>query len=294
MDVKLMKSEEKFALHIDGDNAIDATLLSNILKNMATLTKLAAQEVEPEAYLKMNVTAFEKGSFQIDFSAVCELGEDLIHHASEVTQLASVMIGTVKGFFEIKKFLKGKKAEKIEPVEKGKIQLTDNEGQSIVVNESSGAVINNYNIDNLVVNISNDISSNGKGFSFNTSSGQSYYNTEDLQEIRKPIAIEDTYCKKSTINADLLIKKADLLGNSAWSFKYNDKTIEARITDDNFLSSIKNGESIHAGDYITAKLEIMVDLGKDGLPLHNTAKYTVLKVEGGIKSGYKDMVSFLK
>ena len=69
---ELIKSTAQFGIHLEGESEIDAILLSKTISDMAELTQLAARKENPDAYLKMNVTAFKNGSFQIDFSTVCE------------------------------------------------------------------------------------------------------------------------------------------------------------------------------------------------------------------------------
>ena len=103
MGVKLIKSEDYFSFHLDGKNSIDAKILSELIGDIAELTKFAALEENPDAYLKMNVTAFENGSFQINFSAICEFAENLINNVLPLAEFASITISTVKEFFEIKK-----------------------------------------------------------------------------------------------------------------------------------------------------------------------------------------------
>lgn len=70
MGVKLVKSEDVFSFHLDGNSSIDAILLSKIISNIAELTKMAAIYENPDSYLRMNVTAFKNGSFEIDFSTI--------------------------------------------------------------------------------------------------------------------------------------------------------------------------------------------------------------------------------
>lgn len=297
MGVKLMKSEDCFSFHLDGKNSIDAKILSELIGDIAELTKFAALEENPDAYLKMNVTAFENGSFQINFSAICELAENLINSASPLVEFASTAIGTVKGFFEIKKLLKGKKAKSIKEQEDGKVVITSEDNHSITANNSSIAILNNPHIDNLVVKITSNVSDNNKdgGFSFDTSSESIHFDKNDISNMSKlfPI-IEESVIKTTIILVDLPIKKADLLGYSTWSFVYNGKNIEAKIDDTDFLEKIHNGQfSIHSGDYITAELEISVNMD-NGVLDNSTAKYAIKKVKDGVKNNFKNsMKSFI-
>ena len=105
----LEKSKETFSFHLDGGHEINALLLSTIINNMATLVDISGKEIDPDIYIKMNVTAFKDGSFQIDFSAICETAETIFQTlimANPALTLATNIIATVKTFFEIKRFLK--------------------------------------------------------------------------------------------------------------------------------------------------------------------------------------------
>lgn len=297
MGVKLIKSEDYFSFHLDGKNSIDAKILSELIGDIAELTKFAALEENPDAYLKMNVTAFENGSFQINFSAICEFAENLINNVLPLAEFASITISTVKEFFEIKKFLKGKKAKSIKVQEDGKVIVTSEDNNSMVANNSSIAILNNPHIDNLVVKITSNVSDNNSdgGFSFDTSSESIHFDKNDVSNMRKPLPIvEESIIKTTVILVDLPIKKADLLGYSTWSFIYNGKQIEAKIDDVDFLEKIHNGQfSIHGGDYITAELEISVNMD-NGVLDNSTAKYAIRKVKDGVKNDFKNsMKSFI-
>lgn len=285
MGVELMKSESNFAFHLDGDSSIDASLLANTIKDMAELTKLAAKEVNPEAYIKMNVTAFKNGSFQIEFSTICEVLETAFSTTAAVAGLALTVVGTVKGFFEIKKLLKGKKPESITEKPDGKIEIKASDGNSICVSKSGAAIMNNVKIDQLIVNISNNVLSHNPdgGFTFHTSNEDLYCSSDDIKSISKPLPIEESVvCKRARYQAIMPIKSLDLLGYSQWGFIYNDRTIKATISDEDFIEKVHNGEIIKAGDSIETTLEVYVDLDVFGKPIEGTEKYTVLKVHGDI------------
>lgn len=283
-----MKSESKFAFHIDGDNSIDAVLLSKIIDGLAELTKIAVKQEDPEAYLKMNVTAFKNGSFEIDFSTICEIKDDLINIVKNDIPLAATLVATVKGFLEIKKLLKGNNAKEVKELPNNKIEVINKDNNSIIVNRASGAIFNHSSIDQIVVNISNNIYQHNPsgGFSFRSDNGSTDFNNEDLINLGKPIPYSETKMyKEETVKIDLPIKKADVLGNSAWSFIYNNKAIVASIEDYEFLKKVHNGDiSFHAGDYITAILKINFQIDENSMPVENTTKYTVLKILGDIQN----------
>lgn len=288
MGVKLMESKSCFGIHLDGDSEIDATLLANTISDMAELTKSLAKVENPEAYVKMNVTAFRNGSFQIDFSTICEVSTSILNIAQGSTAFALAVVGIIKGCFEIKKHLKGSAPKAVTNSGKDSVEVENADGTKICVPKSSATVINDIKIDQLVVNISNNvIEHNPKGgFSFNDEKGTAHYSAEDVRAIAKSLPIEQKeLCQRIKIEADLAIKKVDFVGNTKWTFVYGKKSIDATIADDNFLKTVHIGAiTIRNGDYITATLEKYVDLDILGNPKAGTEKYTVIQVHGGIKS----------
>lgn len=297
MGVKLVKSEDVFSFHLDGNSSIDAILLSKIISNIAELTKMAAIYENPDSYLRMNVTAFKNGSFEIDFSTICEITENIISQGNDLIGFASTAIATVKGFLDVKKLLKGKKPKSVKETSDGRIIITSEDDHSINVTKSSGAVVNNVHIDNLVVNLAQNVSEHNSkgGFFFNTKDSSEHFNSADIEEMRKPLpTAQEEIVKNITTKADLLIKKAALIGKGAWSFIYNSKTIEAKIEDTDFLEQIHKGEfAIQSGDYITADLKITIpydmNIGFD----ESATKYTICKVYGGIQNNKNLMTPFI-
>ena len=278
MDVKLMKSEAKVSLHLDGNNTIDAVALSEIIKNFAELAKYAAVRQDPDSYLKMNVTAFKNGSFQIDFSAIQEFIDNLINNPTEMLSFAGQVISTVKGYFEIKKLLKGKKEESVVDNCDGTITITSQDGSTATVNKNSISVMQNAQIDNMVVNVTTNIYNHNPrgGFSLSTGEDESYFSNNDVIEMKKALPIADEeIVKNSRIRADLQISKADILKYSAWTFIY------------------KGSMAIKSGSYITADLLISVRM-ENGAPVNNAAKYTIEKVYGGIKNDFEEQINLLE
>lgn len=292
----LVKSESSFSFHFDGGHEIDALLLCKAINDMAELTQLAAQAQDPDIFLKVNVTAFKNGSFEIDFAAICEVARNLFNSQTEIMAAASGVVEVVKKIFEIKKFLKGEPAKEIRHVHDKRIEIKNNDGSVMYAPESSGAVMNNVRIDHLTQNISvycmehND----GEGFSITTDDGVMHCSKEDVKNIMKPMPIEEvTTCKRYIREANLTIKKADFMGRSAWDFMLEGRTIHASMADSDFLEKVHSGQvKITAGDWLRARLEIYVDLDLMGNPIDETSKYTLTNVIGDIHSSESTQIEF--
>lgn len=290
MSDNLIESNTKFSFHLDGDSEIDTFLLTDTIQNMAELTKIAVTAENPEAYLKMNVTALKNGSFEICFSAVCSYAEEILTFAATAAPLALTAVETVKGFFEIKRFLKGEQPKSVTENEDKTIRIEKSNAETITVNAASGNIINGDNnviIDKCIVNIFHNAAEHNPtgGCSFSDEKGTAYYSNNDVKHMKKPfVQKQDTIINRSIAKAvDLSIKKPDLIGQSQWGFRYNNKNIDARISDDTFLEQIHKGIPIKKGDYITTTLQIDTELDLFGMPIPGSEKYEIIEVIGGIK-----------
>ena len=287
MNNELMKSESTLQFHLDGESQIDAKLLSKIINDFVELTQFAAKDIDSEAYLKMNITAFQNGSFNISFSAVCEFVKNLF--SSENIAIASNILDTVVSYFNIKKFLKGKrpKPENVKQQSQNKVEIINADGSRIVVPKEAANIIYNTHIDNLTVNIANSVSEHNPngGFSIKTKNHSTAFGKDDISNIEKTVAIDESNCKRYLIETALIIKKPDFIStSSAWDFIFNGKTIHAKIADEGFTKKVHNGEiTLKSADYINARLEMIIDLDENNQPIDSTAKYTVLEVNGDVQ-----------
>lgn len=288
MSSQLVKSESKFSFHLDGDSTVDAKLLADIISDLSELTELAARIEDPDVFLKLRITAFRNGSFQVDFSAICEMAENLSAHLPEAASFALSVIGIVKGFFEIKKHLKGTDAKSVKenPADRSKVHIENNQGVVICVEKSSAIILENARADEITSEIVHRVLQNNKekGFSIHTDKGSFVCPSQELEDTSLAIpSARTTLTKTYTVSADLIIKKAALIGMSAWEFYYRDKSISATILDTDFLDELHRGKyAIHSGDFISAELQISVDVDNELKPV-GKEKFVITKIHGGIQ-----------
>lgn len=206
MENELIESRAKMSFHLDGESEMDAALLSRTISDMAELTQLSAKKVKPDAYVKMNVTAFKNGSFQIDFSAVCQAAETIFSNTAACAGLAVTVIGGVKGIFEIRKLLKGEKPKSVKDSKDGFITVESQGGQTVRVPAQSGIAVNVTQVGQLVANISSyakEYNPNG-GFSVSDQAGAVYCSPDDVREMSKQATfIEITTCQRSRVETGI-------------------------------------------------------------------------------------------
>ena len=290
MQEQLIKSEEKFIFRFEGGNTVDAAVLASTISDVANLVKLAAKRIDNSAYLKINVTAFKEGCFQIDFSAISEIINNLATDPNAGT-IAMASIVAVFGFFEIKKFLKGEKPAEIRKVKnKNKAKIIKNNGECIEVNEHSTSIFKDCNIDNLTIHIAENAKENGgNGFSIiadEIGADRIEFNGEDVKNLAKPCihdTEEEVLQKVSRMNALLAIKKPDILGYSKWTFRLDGKDVDVSIRDLDWLDKVHEGKiAISAGDSINVVLETTIELDENKEPVEGSARYAILNVNGSI------------
>jgi len=293
MGGKLMESRAELSFRLDGDNEIEAGLLSGLISDFASLTKAVALEQDRDAYLKMNVTAFRSGSFNIDFSAISEQAETIATIAASATTvvaLASKVIDVVKGCFEVKRHLNGEKAKEIIDAGNGKIAVKNKDGAVLIAPKGSDVVQNNFYIDNLVAKISLGAQENNPNGGYTISAGEcsTEFSPSDAAVISRAMPMETTSkVIASQAVADLQIRNATFVGRAKWKFYLDKKPIDASIDDDTFLELFYSGLlPIKPDDYITATYQVVTELDGNEMELTDTARYTIIKVHDGVKHDF--------
>lgn len=297
MEQNLIKSQDKFSFHLNGDSSIDAVLLSKTIQDFAELTKLIALEQNPESFIKLNVTAFENGSFIIDFQTITEIVETISENKEIFSVFASVVVGGIVGVFKLKKFLKGE-APLEQTIEGDSIKIKNKNGDVVVVPQASAPVLNNCHVDNLVINIASNVAKNnsGKGFSLTASDNEKIeFSEHDMPYMCHPIAVEKeniSRIKTQTIDTYLRIKKPVLVGSAKWELIYNSETIHVKIEDDDWLTSVQTGRiGINANYLLHAYLQTEVELDDNGIPILETQKYKISHVFGLIENNGTNQIS---
>ena len=277
MEGKFVESRSNFSFHMDGESSVDAELLSSTISEMARLTKQAALIENPDAYVRLKISAFKNGSFEVIFSTICEAGNTL----SPYIQFASAVTSIIVGYFEIKKHLKGKNPKSVRR-EGSAVRIENCEGQTIISNDSSSNIINNIHIDNMVTNIIQYTQSNdpNHGFTISNDEHKVSCTPDDLKYMSNPLPIQEKHSNiTSCSTVHLAIKKPDLLGFSKWAFLLNGRGIEASISDTDWLSKVHNGDIvIRAHDNIYALLETTIEVDESNVPIENSTRYNVLEI----------------
>ncbi|MFN8277302.1 MAG: hypothetical protein U0T84_07455 [Chitinophagales bacterium] len=102
------------------------------------------------------------------------------------------------------------------------------------------------------------------------------FSPEDIEDLLTRDKIENT------TEMILKVKKPDYLGNSKWEFKHDNRTIDAKITDEVWVKRFQQRlEDVRPGDSIKGKVKILVKYGYDSTVIGTN--YEVISVLGVIR-----------
>ena len=188
----------------------------------------------------------------------------------------------------LKEHLKGKKAKRIETKEN--ITAIENQDNTVIKVDSQIAneFFKNAKIENSIIQIFSDIIENKKeSFTVEHKDKKMSFNDKNYNIMTEKVLDDKNITSKierqKPVQVDLLLKKPDLLGDSAWQFVYN-KNISAKIEDKDFLDKVHTRQikELYAGVKIPCLLQIEYELDEKLNPIANSDKYTIIKVMGDI------------
>ena len=271
-------SREQFSLTFHGDNTIEAALLGRAILDMSQMAcEISRIDGMPKKY-EPRIKAFPQGSFEVVFEVLLETWETIVPHITIAN--AAAVLTMIKTVFDIKKHLKERKKQSIEKRNDHLIILFD-DGSEIKAPIGGDIIFRNPKVDALASEIGKIslLHNPNEGFSIIDNTGVSQYSPEDVRCIATEQEFVDFSDKEQerTTRVTLPIKAPDLLGNSAWKFKYAKRTISARIDDQSFLDSVHSGKlSYKAGDTLDVSLKTDLTLLPSGEV--NSEKYSIIKV----------------
>ena len=280
---EFLESIEDFEVSFGGKKSIDAKLFTSTIDDTIALIKASADATDPSCFIKLEIKANKEGSFKTVIDVITKYSSDLLM----VSSIASNVIQGFLNFILIKQHLKGKKAKKIES--KDDEMAIQNQLDEVfkVPNRIGQTYFKDNRIDNLVVNITNNISSGNRDYlCVETKSGIVKIDKSEYDDMAVSVIDDNPTAKtikNKPIDVDLPLKKPDLLGKSKWEFIYN-KKIEAKIDDEDFLARVRKGEikNLYAGVRIPCRLQFEYDLDENHDMIPNSDKYIILAITGDI------------
>lgn len=288
--VKYTESIDTFKVSFgccDDKHSVDAELFISTIDNTISLVKSAANVLYPDAFVRLEIKANKAGSFETVIDTITKHSITLF--TPESLQCASAITQGFVNFLIIKTHLKGKKAKRIEEEENN--YIIENQ-DSEIINIESPQIVNAYfedaKIENSIINVFTGLEAKQvPEYSIEHGEKKISFKKEEFGIMKESI-VENTEIITSRletqepIKVNLLLKKPDLLGDSAWQFVY-DKNIDAKIEDKDFLAQVHKGYiKLYAGVKIPCMLQIEYELDDKYNIINNSQKYRVLEVVGDI------------
>jgi len=283
---KFKEDKSNFTLKYEGKNEIDVETLSSSINGVVKTIKNITSHEYPESDAKLKIINLGKGSFEITLSTIIFYAKEVL---LPIADMSLRVIGIYLIYLQIKQHLKGQPPKDVK-YEKNKAKI---------INQDNGVIIfdahttNNYFSDSTIDTslaetydvLSKDEDRTGLKIIQN---GETKIDiSKDEFDNMSTTIIEREKNNKNSINTidnvELKLKKPDLLGDSKWSFIFT-KIIEAYMEDKEFLNKVHSGKirKLYAGVKISVKLRIEQELDEKGLPIKDTDKYFVEKVNGDI------------
>lgn len=240
------KEKEQFSLVFGGENDIDINTLIDSLSGTVQLMNYIAREKEPEAFLKVNVTGTEKGSFKIDLVTMVGIVPTILNSGN--IGLAKQTIELFSDLIQLKKHLKGEPPKAVTP--KGSnIDIVNKDNENVTIYNNT---FNLYNADcdKIISKIFTEKVYERKSFSvLHDGKEKVRVDNEEFNIMSKEIdldKIKDIQLKENVNQSRVIlkIKKIDLNGNSQWELIHpnSSKIIKVNIEDKKFIDKLHNGE----------------------------------------------------
>lgn len=261
-------TQDTFSFTFDGSNEIEASLLGLSLSNIAFVTNEIAKLYSSDSDYDIKVCAFKAGSFEVFLTAA--LAYACQQSALYTLQDASAIFAILKAMFDIKKCLKGEKPKSVEKNElEGYVRIACPDGTDITAPLGSSIVISNPIVERKISEIGHAalLHNPEGGFRLSRESEHYHYDRDSVSDIAQTTDASSNNPTESyrSCEVTLPIRKVDLLGNAAWSFKYGNKSISAKIGDKDFLAAVHSGENAYkAGDKLRVELTIKSNFSGDG------------------------------
>ncbi|WP_432401415.1 hypothetical protein [Wukongibacter sp. M2B1] len=208
-------SECKFSFEFKGDEGIYVPTLKESIDGVINILKEITREQAPEAFVKLKITKFDTGSFDIDFLVILEQTKNLLGSGEEAAKHIVSILGNI---FIVKQFLKGQSPEQIED-EADKVKIKNHTDEEMTVDKKvADTYFNNPKIDNMVINIFNVIDKEEDKTELiikNEMNEQVRIPKKDFEDMKKQVVHERTNNNKvfsNTVETSLLIRKPDLTG----------------------------------------------------------------------------------
>lgn len=251
--------QEILTVRFDGQNhQIDVQTFAYSVLNFATVIKETNKKLDT-GIVDIHIKAPERGSVVVQLLTTVTQDPTLIPHS---VSFVADLVETVGGLYGLHMFISGRKTKKPEKTD-GSVRIELEDGSHMTVAEKV------YNIYVDTPSIPNGISQHFSAL--NEDPAVSRFEVSRPNENKKLIEVgREDYARLAikqqfdTGNSRTITELAHLhiykvvfdRTDRKWEFYYNGNRISASISDDEFYSSIDNGEAFAKGDQLRADIQV--------------------------------------
>lgn len=255
----MLKDSAELTIRYEGQvHQLDVDTLLVSLLNFSEMTRLIAESIDPDATIKIYISAPEKGSFKIVLDFLREQDPGLFIAA---VQLVPQLLQCALNFLQLKRLLKGEKPDRVEP-KGGFVTIIKGDAQITIAENVYNIYRSNQPVNEALSKMFDGLTDNPeveglelvapKIGSFRVSS------TEFAGMARKNSLLEEQEVSEVKERVVLTVLAVVFQSNRKWEFIYEGNKISASIEDQGFLDSVeKRRIRFGKGDRLVVNLEIL-------------------------------------
>jgi len=284
---KALKTDDQFKIKFDGEtHDINALTFINTINNVSTIIKEINSELlskeNIDSKVEIRIKAIAPGSFDITLELIQQYAQTLLN-PNNIAYGAGI-ITILGGLFELRKFLKSEKPQKIKKINNKETEITNKNGDvTVIENLTLNIYDNNSNVSQSLNSTFESLSNDSKvtGFNFYDKFEKPIFTSEssEFKEFSKSYEYREDNKKVITELVSLNVNKVCFEKGSKWQFYYKGNKITAGIKDTTFFEKIDKGEKFSKGDSLEVELEIHQEFLEDINTFVNKT-YEIVKVVG--------------
>jgi hypothetical protein len=282
---QLIESLDSFTIHFGGEHHhVNAELFSIVIQRLLWLTKASSKAVHPDSFIRLDIKAHNPGSFEAIIDTVIRYSDNLF--TKDNAKVAAQVVGGVWAFLQIKKHLLGKRAESVETEGNTSTIINIDQVSLHVDNRISDVFFEDGSVDDKLSELFSALEeSQNSDFSIQHDSNIMKFDKSDYPNmIQSVVSQSNKKVIEEPVEAKLLLRSADLIGNKHWQFVYHGKNISVSIEDKAFLKKVRSGaiKELYAGVKIHCLLDVRYEVNHSFELIEGTDRYRILEVLGDV------------
>lgn len=301
-----MDNPYQFNLHFGGPSYMDAETFVACITDMNKIIHEINNELNQEKAVQLTVYPLKEGSVELWCALLADnsimgVVQDMV--TKDKVDYAANIIAIVGGYFQLKKYLGGKKVEpeQIEKIMQTQEPLVIKNKSGDTVMEVNATTVNIYQNNVIIDKATSDMfdklrkSHYVKDFILGDNGNNKLFSAEkkDFEPLASKINSlknEEQTKQETDADANIYVNKIIFHGTEKWQGVYKDQKISFKILDKDFIRQLKNPDvKFNSFSIINCVLQKMLMLDEEtGLFVIDPNQYKILKVNS-VKDAATDL-----